>query len=182
MKYSSALILSIISLNLFTSKTLGNKILSFGENDAISTITKDDESALCEAIKKLNKSGGIIYINTPVINMSSKCQIQLSGSSAGGLVGMKQSNDKYPVLNFKKARNDNVKSPGIKITGSNQFVKYLIIEFAGNKGIWITGSKNTVDHVISRYNDASGIQISHGADSNTINYSYCYINLFNFFN
>ena len=58
MKYNSVLILSIISLNLLNSKTLGNKILSFGENDAISTITKDDESELCEAIKKLNKSGG----------------------------------------------------------------------------------------------------------------------------
>jgi len=111
MKYTSILILSIISLNLFTSKTLGKKMLSFGEDDAISTITKDDESALCEAIKILNKSGGTIYINTPVINFSSKCQIQLSGSTAGGLVGMKQSNDQYPVFNFKKARNDNVKSP-----------------------------------------------------------------------
>ena len=176
MKYTSILILSIISLNLFTSKTLGNKIFSFAETDAISTITKDDESALCNAIKTLNKSGGTIYINTPVINLSSKCQIQLSGSSGGGLVGMKQSNGQYPSLNFKKARNENIKSPGIKITGSNQFVKYLIIEFAGNKGIWITGYKNTVDHVISRYNDASGIQISHGADSNIINYAYCYRN------
>ena len=95
-----------------------------------------------------------------------------------GLVGMKQPNGQYPSLNFKKARNESIKSPGIKITGSNQFVKYLIIEFAGNKGIWITGSKNIVDHVISRYNDASGIQISHGADSNTMNYVYCYRNCY----
>ena len=36
--------------------------------------------------------------------------------------------------------------------------------------------KNIIDHFISRYNDASGIQISHGADSNTINYSYTYRN------
>jgi len=151
-------------------------MLSIGENDAISTITKDDESELYNAVQTLNKSGGIIYINTPVINMTSKCQILLSGTSAGGIVGIKQSNGQYPSLNFKKARNENTKSPGIKITGSNQFVKYLIIEFAGNKGIWIKGSKNVIDHVISRYNDASGIQISHGADSNTINYSYCYRN------
>ena len=151
-------------------------MLSIGENDAISTITKDDESELFNAVETLKKTGGTIYINTPVINMTSKCQIQLSGTLAGGIVGIKQSNGQYPSLNFKKARNENIKSPGIKITGSNQFVKYLIIEFAGNKGIWITGSKNTVDHVISRYNDASGIQISHGADSNSINYSYCYRN------
>jgi hypothetical protein len=176
MKYTSILFLYIISLNFIISRNLGNKMLSFGENDAITTITKDDESELCNAVKTLIKTGGTIYINTPVINMSSKCQIQLSGTSAGGIVGMKQTNGQYPSLNFKKARNENIKSAGIKITGSNQFVKYLIIEFAGNKGIWITGSKNTVDHVISRYNDASGIQLSHGADSNTINYSYCYRN------
>ena len=171
MKYTSILFLYIISFNL-----IGNKILSFAETDAISTITKDDESELCDAIKKLNKNGGTIYINTPVINISSKCQVQLSGSKAGGLVGVKQSNGQYPSLNFKKVRNEKKKLGGVRISGSNQFVKYLIIEFAGNKGIWITGYKNTVDHVISRYNDASGIQISHGADSNTINYAYCYRN------
>jgi len=171
MKYTSILFLYFISFNL-----IGNKILSFAETDAISTITKDDESELCDAIKKLNKNGGTIYINTPVINISSKCQVQLSGSKAGGLVGLKQSNGQYPSLNFKKVRNEKKKLGGVRISGSNQFVKYLIIEFAGNKGIWITGYKNTVDHVISRYNDASGIQISHGADSNTINYAYCYRN------
>ena len=87
---------------------------------------------------------------------------------------MKQPNGQYPSLNFKKVRNEKKKLGGVRISGSNQFVKYLIIEFAGNKGIWITGYKNTVDHVISRYNDASGIQISHGADSNTMNYVYYY--------
>ena len=54
---------------------------------------------------------------------------------------MKQSNDEYPILNFIKARNEGNKQPGIKITGANLFVKYLIIESAGNKGIWITGKK-----------------------------------------
>ena len=101
MKYTSILFLYIISFNL-----IGNKILSFAETDAISTITKDDESELCDAIKKLNKNGGTIYINTPVINISSKCQVQLSGSKAGGLVGVKQSNGQYPSLNFKKVRNE----------------------------------------------------------------------------
>ena len=97
MKYTSILILYIICFNI-----IGNKILSFAEVDVISTITKDDESELCDAIKKLNKNGGIIYINTPVINISSKCQVQLSGSKAGGLVGMKQPNGQYPSLNFKR--------------------------------------------------------------------------------
>ena len=47
-----------------------NIFLSFAEDDAIQTITNDDESALSEALKKLNKSGGTIYINTPIINIS----------------------------------------------------------------------------------------------------------------
>ena len=65
---------------------------------------------------------------------------------------------------------------GIKISGSNQFVKYLIIDKAAGKGIWITGNKNLIDHVITRYSNASGIQISHGGESNTINYAYAYRN------
>ena len=151
--------------------------LSFAEDDAIQTITNDDESALSEALKKLNKSGGTIYINTPIINISSKVKIELKGTSSGGIVGMKQSNGEYPRINLEKARKENSSQPGIKISGSNKFVKYLIIENALNKGIWITGNKNTIDHVISRYNHASGIQISHGADSNVINYSYAYRNI-----
>jgi hypothetical protein len=176
MKSKSILFLLLSLLNFTSPKFLKNGLISFKEDDAIATITKDDEESLCEAINILKKNGGTIYINTPIIHISTKCQVQLSGSLAGGLVGIKQSNDEYPILDFTEARNAGSKQGGIKINGSNQFIKYLIIENAGNKGIWITGNKNTIDHVISRYNDASGIQISHGADSNTINYSYVYRN------
>ena len=117
MKYTSILFLYIISFNL-----IGNKILSLGENDAITTITKDDESELCNAVKTLIKTGGTIYINTPVINISSKCQVQLSGTKEGGLVGMKQPNGQYPSLNFKKVRNEKKKLGGVRMSGSNQFV------------------------------------------------------------
>ena len=103
MKYISIFYILLISFNTFSSKFLENKILSFGEADEITTITKDDETALCEAINALNKSGGTIYINTPIINISSKCQITLSGSTAGGLIGIKQSDDTYPRLDFTKA-------------------------------------------------------------------------------
>ena len=61
-----------------------------------------------------------------------------------------------------------------EIQGTNQFIKYLIIENAGHQGIYITGSKNTIDHVITRYNNDSGIQLSDGASDNTINYCWSY--------
>ena len=107
MKYNSIFFIVLISFNTFSSKFLDNKILSFGDAEEIVTIAKDDETALCEAIKTLNKSGGTIYINTPVINISSKCQITLSGSTVGGLIGVKQSDDTYPRLDFTKARKEN---------------------------------------------------------------------------
>ena len=176
MKYISIFYILLISFNTFSSKFLENKILSFGDAEEIATITKDDEIALCEAITTLNKSGGTIYINTPVISISSKCQITLSGSTVGGLIGVKQSDDTYPRLDFTKARKENPGQAGIKISGSNQYVKYLIIDKSAGKGIWITGNKNLIDHVITRYSNASGIQISHGGESNTINYAYAYRN------
>ena len=176
MKPISILFLLLIIFDSFSLKFLEKDLISFGQDDAIATITTDDESSLCEAVKTLNKNGGTIFINTPVINLSSKCILTLSGDEAGGIVGMKQSNDEYPRFDFVKARNENSNTPGIKINGSNKFVKYLIIENAKNKGIWITGNSNTVDHVISRYNDASGIQISHGGESNTITHCYAYRN------
>ena len=89
---------------------------------------------------------------------------------------MKLSNDEYPIIDFKNARNNKSTQVGFKVSGTNKFIKYLIIQNAANKGINIVGKKNTIDHVISRYNSNTGIQISKGAEYNTINYSYSYRN------
>ena len=180
MKQRKYLIFSIILissiLNIFSFNLSGKDLISLGENDAIATITKDSEKELRDAVAILNKQGGTIYINTPEINISTKDKIQLTGTKAGGLVGMKQSNGQYPVINFKKSRDAGAAVRAIQITGSNQFVKYLILENSGGNAIYIKGSKNTIDHVIARYNANSGIQLSDGADSNTINHSYSYRN------
>ena len=157
-------------------KFLGEKLISFSETDAIATITKDSESDLLNAVKTLNNNGGTIYINTPVINISSKSTIKLTGSKAGGIVGMKQSDGTYPRIDFRNARNAGSTARGFTISGSNQFIKYLIIENSGDNGIWINGQKNKIEHVIARYNNDSGIQLSDGANSNTINYCYSYRN------
>ena len=170
--------LVIFSLILFLSlyKVLNKNLISFNEKDEIATITEDNESALREAVNTLNKNGGTIYINTPVINIKTKDKIQLTSSNPGGIIGVKQANGEYPRIDFKQSRDAGAAVRAIQITGSNQFIKYLILENSGGNAIYIKGSKNTIDHVIARYNANSGIQISRGADSNVLNYCYSYRN------
>ena len=151
-------------------------VKSLNKANEIATIIEDNESALLEAVEILNKKGGIIYINTPIINISIKSPIRLISSIEGGIIGIQQPNGEYPRLDFKNARNAKANNYGIKIQGSNQFIKYLIIENSSHKGIFITGKNNTIDHVISRYNNDSGIQISKGGENNILNYCYSYRN------
>ena len=172
----SIFLLLLITLDSVPCKFLKENLVSLADASAIATITKDSESELLEAIKTLNKSGGTIYINTPVINISTTSTIKISGSIAGGLVGIKLSDGTYPRLDFRKARDAGSTARGISITGTNQYIKYLIIENSGDNGIFISGAKNTIDHVIARYNNDSGIQLSNEADSNIINYCYSYRN------
>ena len=181
MKLSIKRILSIALLLMLTldsvpCKFLESKLITLAEDEAIATITKDSEQELLDAVKVLIKNGGTIYINTPVINISTKSTIKLSGSKAGGIVGMKQSDGTYPRLDFKNARNAGSTARGLTISGTNQFIKYVIVENAGDNGIWISGAKNLLDHVIARYNNDSGIQLSNEADSNVVNYCYSYRN------
>ena len=169
------LIIWYFLINIFSCEFLRENFISLAD-DEIATITKDDETALREAVNILNKNGGTIYINTSVINIKTKDKIQLTGTNPGGIIGIKQSNGEYPRIDFKQSRDAGASVRAIQITGSNQFVKYLILENSGGNAIYIKGSKNTIDHVIARYNANSGIQLSDGADSNTISYSYSYRN------
>ena len=145
----------------------------------IATISSDDEKKLLDAVAKLNgsSSGGVIYINTSIIRISSTSTIKLTSKKAGGIIGMKQSNGAYPVIDFKNARNKGSTARGFTISGENQYMKYLIIQNAGDNGIWVNGSKNTLDHIITRYNGDSGIQLSDNAASNTLSYCYSYRNI-----
>ena len=148
----------------------------YKDYNIITTIKEDNESALYESVDKLNDIGGIIFIDTPIINISIKFPIRLLNSIKGGIIGMKQSNGEFPRIDFKNSRDANGYNYGIVIKGENQFVKYLIIENSSNHGIFIRGKNNILDHVISRYNSNSGIQISKGAENNIINYCYSYRN------
>ena len=159
-KLLSLILIIVLSFESVPCKLLKSKIISYAADDAIATITKDSETEFLDAVKKLNSNGGTIYINTPIINISTTSTIKLSGTKAGGIVGMKLSDGTYPRLDFVKARNAGSTARGISITGTNQFIKYLIIENSGDNGIFVSGSKNTIDHVIARYNNDSGIQLS----------------------
>ena len=68
-------------------------------------------------------------------------------------------------------------SSGFTISGSQLYMKYLIIENAGLNGILISGSNNVLEHIITRYNSYSGIQISNYATSNKLSYCYSYRNI-----
>ncbi len=65
----SIFLLVLITLDSIPCKFLKENLVSLADESAIATITKDSESELLGAIKTLNKSGGTIYINTPVINL-----------------------------------------------------------------------------------------------------------------
>ena len=170
------LYLSLFSFQYISSKLFENQ--SFSEEEVIATITTDDEEALRDALLILWKFGGIIYIDTPVINIKEQTSLSIKGTYEGGIIGLQQANGEYPRLNFKEQR-DSVSllyMAGIVLIGENKRLQYLIIENAGTSGIYISGQKNTVDHIITRYNGHSGIYLSPDADSNTFNYCYSYRN------
>ena len=163
----------ILSLNYSSSKLLEND-----EEDIITTIKADDESALRDALLILWKFGGVIYIDTPVINIKEQSSLSIQGTLEGGIIGVQQSNGEYPILNFKEQR-DSVTllyMSGIILSGSNKIIKNIIIENAGTTGMYVAGQKNTFDHIITRYNGQSGIYLSPDTDTNTFNYCYSYRN------
>ena len=83
-KLFTIFLILLISFDTIPCKNL----VSMGDA-TIATIKSDNESALLNAVTTLNKSGGVIYINTAIINISSTSTILLSGSKSGGIVGMK---------------------------------------------------------------------------------------------
>ena len=82
--------LLLISFNFLSCNLIEEKPLS--EIEEIITITDDDESSLRQAMFKLWKQGGIVYIDTPVINFKDQGSISVTGFLEGGIVGIKQSN------------------------------------------------------------------------------------------
>ena len=96
---------TIFFILLISFDTIPCKNLVSMADATVATIKSDNEAALLNAVKTLNKNGGVIYINTSIINISSTSTILLSCKKSGGIVGMKQANGAYPRISFKNARN-----------------------------------------------------------------------------
>ena len=162
----------LINIDIFTCKYADKKLKSFVDDDEITTITKDSESELLDALSILYKNGGTIYIDTPVINLSEDNSIILDGDLPGGIIGIRQPNGEYPRINFSREGPEDIFNGIIML--SNKFIEYLIVENSINNCITIIGDNNILDHVIARYNSGSGF-VSYG-DFNTFNYCYSYRN------
>ena len=165
-------LLLIISLNVFSCKSLKNTFKSLVDDDEIATITSDNENELVEAIRILNKNGGTIYIDTPIINVRN-ATLTISGTVSGGIIGIRQATGEYPRITFVESTKNRALS-GLAVFGSNKFLEYLIFEHSLTFGVEIYGDNNILDHVISRYNSGSGFLIF--GDFNNLNYCYSYRN------
>ena len=149
--------------------------------DEIVTIRSDDESSLREALFILWKLGGVVYIDTPIINIKTPGSLSVTGTMSGGIIGIQQSNGEYPILNFQEQRDSTIENynSGIDLVGSNKIIRNIIVENAGLYGIFVNGQRNVIDHTIVRYNGYSGIYLSSECNTNTFNFIYSYRN-FNF--
>ena len=177
-RFISLLFLLILSTDLISCKFLEKNLASkYDDYEIIYVIKTDDESAFREAIDKLNQNGGFIIVNTTVVSISNNTKINITSTTPGGIIGVIQPNGEYPRLDFKGQRNYAPQYPSaLYIFGSNQFIKYLIIENSAYNGISILGHQNTIDHVITRYNFCNGIEIHKDANANIINHCYSYRN------
>ena len=177
-KYYNNLFISFILIIITFELSINNHV-SFSEEEIIYEIKTDNESEFREAVEKLNQIGGTIIIDTPIININTDSTIELKGTLEGGIIGLKQINEEYPRINFKKVREnfkDNTISQAmISITGSNKFLKYLIIENSACYGINISGKKTNLDHIITRYNNFPGISL-YKCEDTTLNHCYSYRN------
>ena len=179
MKYHSknififAIIFLLFSLDSLSCETIQNKFRALGDDDEIITITEDDDSLFELALEELEKSGGTIYIDTPIINVKDTTDLILTGKFPGGIIGIIQPNGEYPRIHFEKTDILDIYG-GILIEGSNKFIEYIIIESSVSYGVIIFGDNNILDHVISRYNYGSGFIVF--GDFNTFNYCYAYRN------
>lgn len=137
------------------------------------------------------KGGGTIYVNAKTIDCTAQLALKSTKGNPVRIVGVRQSDGTYPVLDFSSFRNSTIGSEGpslkssgdsnvgVRITGSNYTLENLIIEKAGDNGVQIKGSNanyNTINNCIVRYNNDAGVQITGGASYNTMRFVCSYRN------
>jgi len=146
---------------------------------------------LLAAARTLANSGGIIYVNARRLSGTERLNLNSTAGNSISIIGLRQSDGTYPVIDYTTFRNEKVGSTGgslvasgddgvgFRITGSHYTVKNLIIEKAPDNAIQIKGTganHNTVENCILRYNNDTGLQISGGASHNRIRFVYSYRN------
>lgn len=189
MKYKKALafltvltLCSGVSSSVFATKDLNIPANTYAEesvsvSDGVSVTTYEELSSAITAGEEK------IYI---LNSIEMKDQIQLSGSNQS-LIGVPSKDGALPVLNFEnmKGENDVVngkssdRDVAVRISGSQNEIKNLIIEKGHDNGILIKGTKainNKVTNCILRYNNDSGLQITGGSRGNIIKGVYSYRN------
>ena len=120
------------------------------EENVIAIINSDDELALRNATKKLWKTGGYIYIDTPVITIT-KERVDIGGDLGGGIIGVKLPNGQYPHFDCKPLRKKYSGYSCLIIAGNNLKVQNLILENAPSYGIFVAGKNKIIDHISTRY-------------------------------
>jgi hypothetical protein len=135
--------------------------------------------------------GGTVYVNAKSIDCTAQLALNSTKGNPVAIVGVKQSDGTYPILDFKSLRDSKVGSSagslkgsnddgvGVRITGSYYTLKNLIIQKAADNGIQIKGKgadHNTVENCIVRYNNDAGVQITNYASYNTMRFVYNYRN------
>ena len=162
-----------------SSQTSGNTVSNF-----------DD---LVSAVNSLasKSGGGTVYVDAKVIDCTAQLALKSTKGNPVNIVGVKQDDGTYPVLDFSSFRNSTIGSTGpklkssgdsnvgVRITGSYYTLENLIIQKAGDNGVQIKGDNanhNTLNNCIVRYNNDAGVQITGGASYNTMRFVYSYRN------
>lgn len=183
--YSTNSGISIYKIQVDSQDTTSSGSTSESTTDTSDGTVVSSYSALVSAVTAAQKAGGgIVYVKGTSIACSA--QLALSASSANvSIVGVKNSDGTYPILDFSSFRSSYIgkstsdSQVGIRITGSKYTIKNLIIQKAPDNGIQIKGSNanyNTVENCIVRYNNDAGVQITGGASYNTMKFVYSYRN------
>lgn len=132
-----------------------------------------------------NKGGGKVYVTGTSIACTSQIALSKANANDVSIIGVPNIDGTYPVLNFNSMRTaytgvaSSDSQVGVRISGSKYTIKNLIIEKAADNGIQIKGATagyNTIENCITRYNNDAGIQITAGANHNTIRFVYSYRN------
>lgn len=155
--------------------------------------TVSDFDNLVSAVNTLasKSGGGTVYVDAKVIDCTAQLALKSTKGNPVKIVGVKQDDGTYPVLDFSSFRNSTIgiKGPnlkasgdsnvGVRITGSYYTLENLIIQKAGDNGVQIKGDNanhNTLNNCIVRYNNDAGVQITGGASYNTMRFVYSYRN------